>query len=253
MKISDEGLRLIKTCEGYGRELPDGSCTAYQEKINGKLDIPTIGYGCTKGVKMGTVWTEGQAEDELRKELAGHERRVERLVTVDLNQNQFDALVSFDFNTGGLLLENGKPSGVLKAVNSGSSDRVISELKRWNKFNGKVAKGLVSRRAAEIALYLKPVAPVGIDFMPQRVEPATSPPSRKVVAVGTSAVTAGTAVVAETGIPAPPAVIDNSTSAVAAWKGLALKALADPLLLGGLVIVAAVFLVPWLADKWRAA
>ena len=78
-------------------------------------------------------------------------------------------------------------------------------------------------------------------------------PSRKIVALGTSAVTGGAAVIAETGIPAPPVVVDSSSSAISAWKGLILKSLADPVLLAGLGLVAAVFVIPWAIDKWRAA
>lgn len=254
MQISDEGLRLIKRCEGYGKRLPDGGCTAYQEEINGKLDIPTIGYGCTKGVKMGDVWSASKAEDELRKELAIHEARVVRLVTVDLNQNQFDALVSFDFNTGGLTLAKGEPSGVLKAVNGSKGDKDIADqLRLWNKFGGKVSKGLTARRAEEVALWLKPVGEVGTDYMPQRVEASRPPISAKVATVGSSIGTAGVATVAAGGIPAPPSVVDTSSAAVAAWKGVATKAIADPLLLAGLAVVAAVFIVPWILDKWRDA
>ena len=57
MNISDKGLDFIRSFEGYAKELKDGSgrCTAYQEKLRGGYDIPTIGYGCTEGVKDGMI------------------------------------------------------------------------------------------------------------------------------------------------------------------------------------------------------
>ena len=107
MKLSDNGLKFIKRFEAYMKELPDGSCTAYQEvlgKKNGEpiLDIPTIGWGCTAGVKMGMVWSREKAEDALRVEIAEHEAIVNRVVTTELTQGQFDALVSFNYNCGKL-------------------------------------------------------------------------------------------------------------------------------------------------------
>lgn len=249
MQISDEGLRLIKRCEGYGKALPDGSCTAYEELINGKRDIPTIGYGCTKNVKMGMVWTEDQAETELRRELTIHEKRVARLVTVDLNQHQFDCLVSFDFNTGGLTLADGKPSGVLKAVNASDWNRVADQLKLWNKFGGKPSKGLIARRAEEIALFMRPMSDVGTDYMPQRVEPSREPLSRKIVATATTVGATGATYVSTAGIPPPPDLLKTTAVNVGAWKGLASGA--DHLTMAGLAIV--ICAVAWFAyDKWRA-
>lgn len=175
MKISQAGVDLIKLFEGYGRKLPNGDCTAYQEKINGKLDIPTIGYGCTRGVTMGMVWTKQKAEEELRKELASHEARVNSLVKVPLNQNEFDALVSFDYNTGGLA-----KSTILKQLNAGDHVGAAKAFNMWTKFKGDPIRALVDRRARESALFLKPVAVEddGAEFqaehMPQNVD---DPPS----------------------------------------------------------------------------
>lgn len=194
MNISDKGLDLIRSYEGYAKELKDGSgrCTAYQEKINGKLDKPTIGYGCTRGVTMGMVWTREEAESALRREIAIHEKRVSRLVTVDLNENEFSALCSFDFNCGGLTNDYGKPTGVLRAINCGDRAATADELKRWNKFNGKVSDGLVARRAAEIALFLKPAEPIEPDYMPQAPEPEKRPVSTS-TKITTGAVAGGAA------------------------------------------------------------
>ena len=147
MKISDAGLEIIKKAEGYGRELPDGSCTAYQEKINGKLDIPTIGWGCTKGVTMGMVWTRDQAEAALRAEIAKHEARVDRLSTVALNQHQFDALVSFTFNVGQFAFAS---STMKRLLNAGEPPEVVArQFDRWN-----IPPEIISRRMGEKAQFL---------------------------------------------------------------------------------------------------
>lgn len=189
MNISEAGLAFIRSYEGYAKELKDGSgrCTAYQEKINGKLDVPTIGYGCTKGVTMGMVWTRDEAEAALGREIAIHEKRVSRLVTVELSQGEYDCLASFDFNSGGLTDANGKPTGVLRAINSGDRSKTIDELRRWNKFGGKVCDGLVARRAGEIALFLTPSAGVAPDFMPQAPEQARRKLTPTEIAAGTAA------------------------------------------------------------------
>lgn len=246
MQISDEGLRLIKSFEGYLTRQPDGSCVAYLCPAK----VPTIGWGCTEGIKLGMRWTEAEATEGLRREIAKHEDAVLRLVTVEINQNQFDALTSFSYNCGIGALSK---STLLKRLNKGDVAGAAAAFSAWNKAGGKVLPGLVARRSREAALFLKPVSAPGEPWMPQRVEASRPPISARVATVGSSIGTAGVATVAAGGIPAPPSVVDTSSAAVAAWKGIASKAAADPLLLAGLAIVAAVFVVPWLLDKWRDA
>jgi lysozyme len=178
-QINEAALNLIKKFEGYGQALKDGSgrCTAYQEVINGKRDIPTIGWGCTKGVKMGDVWTKDQAEAALMHELNKHSERVTRLVTIELNENEFGALVSFDYNCGGLR------DKTLRTINKGDRQAIVKALGQWNKFGGKVANGLVSRRAAEVALFLKPVEDVAPDYMPQQPDAPAQFPDQKTGAI----------------------------------------------------------------------
>ena len=208
MKLSERGFRKIKAYEGYGKSLPDGSCCAYQERINGKLDIPTIGYGCTKGVEMGQVWTRDQADAALKREIAGHETRVNRLATVELNQNEFDALVSFDYNTGGLA-----KSTILKRLNAGDREGAAKAFAAWNKFGGRPCKALIARRADEAALFLEPIDPAEPSTMPQAVEKAIELPSRKTITA-----VATTVAVAPAVLPAPPAAILEQATA---WKGFA--------------------------------
>lgn len=148
MEISDKGLALIKGAEGYHKALPDGRCQAYLDTL-AKPPIWTIGWGCTKGVTEGMVWTRAKAEAQLRAEVKRHTAELDELVEVPLTQSQYDALASFQYNTGGL----GK-STLLKKLNKGDYAGAAREFPHWNKAGGKVWPGLVTRRAAEMALFL---------------------------------------------------------------------------------------------------
>lgn len=152
MKISDNGLNIIKKFEGYGKLLPDGSCTAYQEALgNGKYDIPTIGWGSTEGVKMGDIWTVAQAEEALRREVSKFEDGVSKAITFTPTQNQFDAMVSLAYNIG---LGGFAGSTVLRKANAGDYQGAASAFNMWVKAQGQTLQGLVSRRAQEAALFL---------------------------------------------------------------------------------------------------
>lgn len=204
MTISKAGLDLIQEFEGYHKARPDGSCEAYQTVLghrNGKpvLDIPTIGWGCTEHVKMGMVWTRAQADDALRRELAKHEAIVAALVKVPITQHQYDALVSFNYNCGKL-----HSSTLLKRINAGDVEGAANEFAKWNKAGGIVLNGLVRRRAAEKALFLKPDDQTP---SPQHVDAPAAELPRSGTFWG-SAAGAGTAVVA---------YLDQSVAALLEW------------------------------------
>ena len=139
MKISEEGIALIKKFEGCKLE-------AYLDAV----DVPTIAYGRTKDVKIGDICTQQQAEDWLEEELVEYAGYVEKAVTVPLEQNQFDALVSWTYNLGPASLNR---STALKLLNMSEYDGVPAQLKRWNKAGGKVLDGLVRRREAEAEMF----------------------------------------------------------------------------------------------------
>lgn len=126
MQISDEGLRLIRSFEGYHTRLKDGSCAAYLCPAH----VPTIGFGCTEGVRLGMVWTAEEAEAALRREIAKFEAAVNRLVTVSINQNEFDAMVSLAYNIGAAAFER---SSVLKRLNKGDRSGAGQVFEMWNK------------------------------------------------------------------------------------------------------------------------
>lgn len=146
MKTSKKGIELIKKYEGF-RSNP------YLDAVG----IPTIGYGAThygNGIKVKMTdkpITEEEATILLSKMLVSYEDSVNRLVTRELNQNQFDALVSFTYNLGGANL---KSSTLLKKVNANPCDRTIAnEFNKWVNAGGKKLNGLVRRRKEESELY----------------------------------------------------------------------------------------------------
>ena len=140
MKTSNYGIDLIKQFEGL-------RLTAYKCAAG----VWTIGYGHTEGVTGAMVITEATASELLAKDLEKFEAGVSGLVKVEINQNQFDALVSFAFNVG---LGNIAKSTLLKKINSGRPvGEVQAEFLRWNKAGGKVLAGLTKRRNAEAYLF----------------------------------------------------------------------------------------------------
>ncbi len=146
MKVSRKGLKIIKKHEGL--RLKPYLCPA---------SVPTIGYGATYypyGDKVSMndeAITEEYAEKILKEMLINYEDGVERYVQVELNQNQFDALVSFSYNLG---LGSLKSSTLLKKINNNPCDPDIeNQFKRWVKAGGKTLSGLVKRREEESKLY----------------------------------------------------------------------------------------------------
>ena len=142
-KIGQAGLALIKQYEGC--RLAAYRCAA---------GVWTIGYGHTAGVHSGMTITQAQADAYLQQDIAKFEGYVNNPayvpITANLNQNQFDALVSFAFNLG---------AGNLRKLCKGRTAAQIAQaMTQYCKANGKVLAGLRRRRAAEQALFNKPVS-----------------------------------------------------------------------------------------------
>ena len=139
MRTSDEGISLIRHFEGCS--LDAYLCPA---------GVWTIGYGHTHGVKEGDKIDQEAAEAFLIEDLEEFEDHVQRLVEVDLSQDQFDALVSWTFNLG---YGNLAQSTLLARLNDGLYDEVPEQIRRWTRAGGKVLPGLVRRRNAEARLW----------------------------------------------------------------------------------------------------
>jgi len=142
MRTSQAGIDLIKKYEGL-------RLTAYYCPA-GKL---TIGYGHTSAagnpiVSKGMAITEEEAEQILRNDLVSIESEVERLVKYPVLQNQFDALVSFQYNTGAL----GR-STLLKRINDGRFADVPAEFMKWINADGRPLPGLIRRRREEAKMW----------------------------------------------------------------------------------------------------
>jgi len=147
MKLNKEGADLIKSFEGC--KLKAYRCSALRW---------TIGFGNTfyedgKPVLPGHAITQEKA-DELFEIIANEfAEKVAKLVTSNVTDNQFGALVSFAYNCGVVNLQK---STLLKKVNANHNDPGIrSEFLKWNKANSKVLAGLTRRREAESNLYFK--------------------------------------------------------------------------------------------------
>lgn len=145
MKISNDGIKLIKDFEGC-------SLTAYKCPAG----VWTIGYGHTgkvdgKAIGSGMKITSAKATALLKQDLENYEKVVEacKELTFSPNQNQFDALVSFAYNCG---------SGNLKTLVKGRTAETVSQkLLLYTKANGIELAGLIRRRKAEKALFDTPV------------------------------------------------------------------------------------------------
>lgn len=139
MNTSPKGIALIKEFEGLRLK-------AYQCPGG----VWTIGYGHTAGAKPGMVITKAQAEEYLKVDLIAFERYLNGL-GLALNQNQFDALVSFIYNVG---TGNFSSSTLLRKVRENPQDNsIMDEFLRWVYSKGRVLPGLQRRRLAEMKLY----------------------------------------------------------------------------------------------------
>ena len=148
MQISQNGLDFIKKKEAF-------RANPYYDSVG----VATIGYGATKypdGVKVritDPAISEAYASEMLLDMIEQeYQKPVQKLVTSSINQNQFDALVSFTYNVG---VGAFSQSTLLKKVNENPNDyeAIKYQFSRWNKGGGNVLQGLINRRNDEITLY----------------------------------------------------------------------------------------------------
>jgi lysozyme len=156
MRVNQEAIDLIKEFEGL-------KLTAYQDSVG----VWTIGYGTTAAAgvgitpRQGMTITQSEAEWYLQKAIQKFADAIKPSITAPVNENQFGAMVSLAYNVGPNAF---KRSSVLKRFNSGDIAGAADAFRLWNKARNaktgkmEVLRGLVRRREAERALFLKPVA-----------------------------------------------------------------------------------------------
>lgn len=147
--VSRAGIDLIKTFEGCARLRGDGLVEAYPDPGTGG-EPWTIGWGATgPDIAPGTVWTLALCEERLAADIAVHAAQVSDAIgDAPTSQGQFDALVSFHYNTGAIA----RATLTRRHVN-GDLSGAAREFARWNRAGGRIMAGLVRRRAAEANLY----------------------------------------------------------------------------------------------------
>lgn len=148
--IGPDGIALIKRFEGCARLRADGRFEAYPDPGTGAAPW-TIGWGSTgPGIGPGTIWTQAQCDARLETDMVRHAAEVaEALGDAPTTQHQFDALVSFHYNTGAIARAT-----LTRRHKEGQFTAATKEFGRWNRAGGRVLSGLAKRRGAEAALYL---------------------------------------------------------------------------------------------------
>ncbi|KAJ2057742.1 hypothetical protein GGI17_005474 [Coemansia sp. S146] len=147
--VNQATIDLIERFEGFVvRPAPD------------PIGLPTVGYGhLCKSKNCGEVpykfpLTKATAEELLRRDILTFTNCLDADIAdkVTLNPNQWGALVSWAFNIG---CGNARTSSLVKRLNNGENANTVAqqELPKWNRADGRVLKGLVDRRAAEVKLF----------------------------------------------------------------------------------------------------
>ncbi len=145
MKLNKNGYDLIKQFEGC-------KLTAYQDSIG----VWTIGYGSTyyenmQKVKHGDKVSQQRADEIFEFVANRFVRNIDVLITSQLTQNQFNAVVSLAYNIG---MGNFQKSTLLKKLNKNPNDKSISaEFNKWVNAGGKPLQGLITRRKKESEIY----------------------------------------------------------------------------------------------------
>ena len=149
MMLGKAGEALIKQFEGCAKKRPDGKFEAYPDPGTGGEPY-TIGWGTTgKDIRKGLVWTQAECDARFAKHIQSFVADVNTaLEGAKATQNQFDALVSFHYNTGAIF-----KATLTKLHRARQYAAAAREFDKWNKAGGRVMNGLVRRRAAERAMY----------------------------------------------------------------------------------------------------
>jgi lysozyme len=166
-QLSTDGLLAIERRENPGPTF-EPCLTAYRDGKGANFTW-TIGTGHTgPEVHEGLVWTPEQCATALNADTAEAQAAINRLVTVPLKQNQYDALVSFVFQIGA---GNFEKSTALKVLNKGNYDAVPAAMAQWKYANHDYSApnpGVQNRRASEAGQWAggSHVASASVDVSP---------------------------------------------------------------------------------------
>jgi len=154
MQMSEHGRTLLTQWEGFRNGVYDdgvhvatigvGHALTPAEKSSGTLNINGTPVPYAGGI------SDDQVEALLAVDLHKYENALNDAIAINLNQNQFDALVSFCFNIG---INGFQGSSVLRDVNNSALDSVPNDLRMWEKAGGQFSQGLANRRENEIKLW----------------------------------------------------------------------------------------------------
>ena len=141
MNIGQAGIDLIKSFE---------TCRL-KAYLPTPEDVWTCGWGHTgPDVEETTLWTQEHADAAFLADIAWVERCVNKAVTAQVNQSEFDALCSLCFNIG---CPKFSGSTLVKLLNQTDYDGASAQFARWNRQGNKELAGLTRRRTAETALF----------------------------------------------------------------------------------------------------
>lgn len=222
--INEAGIKLIKEFEGL-------RLTAYQCPAG----VWTIGYGHTQGVTPGQTISAALAESMLRTDVVTYASAVVMLCTERPNENQMAAMTSLAYNIG---IGAFTKSSVLRLHNAGKFAEAASAFSMWNKAGGKVRAGLTRRRAAEMALYLTPVAN---EKQTTRARPEVKDPAAKVSGAAVAASAGAALTAAQQGVAQVSSI----------WDGLSALGINPHVLMAVLGSAAIVALGWFLWDAYR--
>ena len=151
MVIGADGLALVEAFEGCERSIGNGRFTTYYDSVG----VMTLGWGHTNlgnvppHISQGDVWTQDQCDSALANDMARFEADVIRIFPAHkLLPYQFDALCSFDFNTGALAR-----SSIPAKINAGNLQAAMATLLQYDHAGGQVLAGLTRRRRAELLMF----------------------------------------------------------------------------------------------------
>lgn len=148
--LGKAGATLIQTWECCHRLRADGRFDAYPDPGSADGKPWTIGWGSTgPDIRKGTVWTKSQCDARFDRDIARYVAEVSRAIgDAPTTPGQFDALVSFHYNTGAIAT-----ASLTRLHRAGHHDEAAVEFGKWIYNNHKAMPGLIRRRAAEARLY----------------------------------------------------------------------------------------------------